>query len=177
MVDIVVNHFAYPGPANLINYSRFHPFNDASFFHSFCEITNYEDQDMVERCWLGDANVELVDVKTEDSRVRSTYQSWISSLVSNYSSKSLQNCLLILPYAGLTEPSDVLVDGLRIDTTKHVQKSFWPSFGKAAGVFCTGEVLSNSSDYTCDYQNYLDSVLNYPMYVECFYFSQQGTNC
>jgi alpha-amylase len=101
MVDVVVNHFAWPGPANLTNYSHFNPFNDASFYHPYCEITNYDDQDMVEKCWLGDANVELVDVKTEDSRVFSTYQLWISSLVSNYSSRSLISCLLLLPLVKL----------------------------------------------------------------------------
>jgi alpha-amylase len=73
--------------------------------------------------------------------------------------------LPLLPSIVLTELTNVLVDGLRIDTAKHVQKSFWPGFSKAAGVFCTGEVLSGSPNYTCDYQNYLDSVLDYPMYV------------
>lgn len=58
---------------------------------------------------------------------------------------------------------ECLVDGLRIDTAKHVRKSFWPGFGTAAGVFSTGEVLSGSIDYACNYQNYMDSVLNYPM--------------
>jgi glycosidase len=33
------------------------------------------------------------------------------------------------------------VDGLRIDTLKHVRKTFWPDYEKAAGVWCTGEVL------------------------------------
>jgi hypothetical protein len=63
---------------------------------------------------------------------------------------------------------EMLVDGLRIDTAKHVQKSFWPAFIKAAGVFATGEVLSDKPDYTCNYQRYLDSVINYPVYVACF---------
>lgn len=57
------------------------------------------------------------------------------------------------------------VDGLRIDTAKHVDKAFYPGFLDAAGVFATGEVFDGSPTYTCDYQNYIDSVLNYPMYV------------
>ena len=56
------------------------------------------------------------------------------------------------------------VDGLRIDTAKHVDKAFWPDFNKAAGVFITGEVFDGNPAYTCPYQNYMDSVLNYPMY-------------
>jgi len=58
---------------------------------------------------------------------------------------------------------EILVDGLRLDTAKHVQKSFWPEFSKSAGVFATGEVFSGNYKYTCDYQKYLDSVINYPM--------------
>ena len=61
------------------------------------------------------------------------------------------------------------VDGLRIDTVKHVQKSFWPGYNTAAGVYCVGEVFSGDPAYTCPYQSYLDGVLNYPMYVSrCF---------
>jgi alpha-amylase len=163
MVDVVVNHFAYPGPANETKYSGLSPFNDASFYHSYCEITNYDDQDMVEKCWLGDANVELVDVKTEDSRVVNTLQLWISSLVANYSSRLFANHFLASLCTDFTNLNTILVDGLRIDTAKHVQKSFWPGFSAASGVFCTGEVLSGNSSYTCEYQNYLASVLNYPM--------------
>jgi alpha-amylase len=175
MVDIVVNHFASPGPANVANYSRYNPFNDATFYHSFCEITDYNNQDMVEKCWLGDSNVELVDVKTEDPRVISTYQSWISSLISNFSSKPFFSCSHMLPLMNVTQLTKISVDGLRIDTAKHVQKTFWPGFNTAAGVFCTGEVLNGDPSYTCDYQNYLDSTLNYPMYVECLYFSNKET--
>lgn len=57
----------------------------------------------------------------------------------------------------------LLVDGLRIDTVKHVQGSFWPSYNSAAGVYCVGEIFDGDPAYTCNYQNYLDGVLNYPM--------------
>lgn len=60
----------------------------------------------------------------------------------------------------------VAVDGLRIDTVKHVDTSFWPGFGEAAGVFITGEVTNGDPYGLCPYQNYMDSVLNYAMYVE-----------
>lgn len=70
-----------------------------------------------------------------------TYNSWIKSLVSTYG-----------------------IDGLRIDTVKHVQKSFWPSFQSAAGVYCVGEVFGGDVGYTCPYQEQLDGVLNYPLY-------------
>lgn len=57
-----------------------------------------------------------------------------------------------------------LVDGLRLDTAKHVGKSFWASFTSAAGVFSTGEVFDPDAGFVCDYQNHMPSVLNYPAY-------------
>lgn len=56
-----------------------------------------------------------------------------------------------------------IVDGLRVDTVKHVQKDFWPGYNKAAGVYCVGEILDGDPDYTCPYQEVMDGVLNYPM--------------
>ncbi|KAK8190444.1 glycoside hydrolase superfamily [Phyllosticta capitalensis] len=141
MVDVVTNHNGWAGNYTTVDYSKFNPFNSQDDYHSYCEITNYDDQDNVEDCWLGDSNVELVDLKTESSTVSSGYNSWIKELVSNYS-----------------------IDGLRIDTAKHVDKSFWPDFNTAAGVFCTGEVFDGDPAYTCPYQEVLDSVLNYPIY-------------
>lgn len=140
MVDIVVNHNGWDGSSSSVDYTQFHPFNQQSYYHSYCTI-DYSNQDSVEDCWLGDSNVELPDLKTEDSTVASMYNTWIKQLVSNYS-----------------------IDGLRIDTVKHVDKAFWPSFNQAAGVYCTGEVFDGDASYTCPYQNYLDSVLNYPIY-------------
>ncbi|KAK7535280.1 glycoside hydrolase superfamily [Phyllosticta citribraziliensis] len=141
MVDIVVNHNAWPGDYTTVDYSKFNPFNSQGDYHSYCEITNYDDQENVEDCWLGSSNVELVDLNTDSSAVISGYNSWITDLVSNYS-----------------------IDGLRIDTVKHVDKAFWPDFNAAAGVFCTGEIFDGDPAYTCPYQDYLDSVLNYPIY-------------
>lgn len=61
------------------------------------------------------------------------------------------------------ETNQYIVDGLRVDTVKHVQKDFWPGYNKAAGVYCVGEVLDGDVDYTCPYQEVMDGVLNYPM--------------
>lgn len=56
------------------------------------------------------------------------------------------------------------IDGLRVDTAKHVDAKFWTTFLAAAGVFSLGEVLDGDAAYTCKYQGVLDSVLNYPVY-------------
>ncbi|OQE16168.1 hypothetical protein PENSTE_c025G06334 [Penicillium steckii] len=149
MVDVVANHMGYNGAGNTVDYSVFNPFDSSSYFHSYCLITNYDNQDNVEDCWLGDTTVSLPDLNTDLSSVQTIWYDWISDLVSNYS-----------------------IDGLRIDTVKHVQKSFWPSYNSAAGVYCVGEIFDGNPAYTCDYQNYMDGVLNYPIYYQLLYAFQ-----
>ncbi|KAL2007729.1 hypothetical protein VTN00DRAFT_7711 [Thermoascus crustaceus] len=141
MVDVVANHMGYAGPGSSVDYTVFKPFNDQKYFHPYCSISNYNDQSNVEDCWLGDSTVSLPDLDTTRSDVQDMWYSWVKGLVGNYS-----------------------VDGLRIDTVRHVQKDFWPGYNDAAGVYCVGEVFDGDPGYTCDYQNYLDGVLNYPMY-------------
>ena len=87
------------------------------------------------------STVSLVDVDTTNRFVIDTYYNWIQSFATTFA-----------------------IDGLRIDTVKHVQKSFWSGFNKAAGIFCLGEVLNGDPSYTCPYQDVLDGVLNYPLY-------------
>ncbi|KAL8948104.1 MAG: hypothetical protein Q9222_005683 [Ikaeria aurantiellina] len=142
MVDVVVNHFGWAGKN--VNYKRLRPFNHERFFHPYCPITEEDyksDQTAVEQCWLGDETVELVDVDTTDPFVVQTFTEWIKLLVTVFA-----------------------VDGLRIDTVKHVQKSFWPGFNSAAGVYCLGEVFDGDVNYTCPYQDQMDGLLDYPTY-------------
>ncbi|KKK16279.1 hypothetical protein P175DRAFT_0503862 [Aspergillus ochraceoroseus IBT 24754] len=146
MIDVVANHMGYPGAGTAVDYSSFTPFNSSSYFHSYCEITNYDNQSNVENCWLGDNIVSLPDLNTQASAVRTIWYDWIEEIVTNYS-----------------------VDGLRVDTTKHVEKDFWPGYTKAAGVYCVGEVLNGDPAYTCPYQQYMDGILNYPIYYQLLY--------
>lgn len=130
MVDVVVNHF---GPVNSsTGYSSFNPFNKQSYFHPYCLITDYNNQTDVEQCWLGDNSVALADVNTENPLVPGTLYTWIQSLVREYG-----------------------IDGLRIDTLKHVRKDFWPTFAAFSGVYTVGEVYDGDTayvrDYTCQY--------------------------
>lgn len=131
MVDIVVNHMGFG------SVSTFNPFNNAGYYHSSCDISDYNNQPMVESCEIAD----LPDIKTEDPNVRSIFQSWIRNLVSTYQ-----------------------IDGLRLDTVKHVEKSFWPPFVSSAGVFAIGEVFHGDPAYVGPYQNYVPGVVNFPMY-------------
>lgn len=126
MVDVVVNHMA--ADAVPPNYSALQPFDEVNDFHPFCFISDYNNQTDVEQCWLGDNNVPLPDLDTEDDTIVSTMNNWIKGLVSNYS-----------------------VDGLRIDTVKHIRKDFWPDFASSAGVFTLGEVLIGDVSYVAPY--------------------------
>ncbi|OGE49042.1 hypothetical protein PENARI_c024G10922 [Penicillium arizonense] len=152
MVDVVANHMGYAGSGNSVDYSVFSPFSSSSYFHSYCLISNYDNQSNVEDCWLGDTIVSLPDVDTTQTAVQTIWYDWIAGLVSNYS-----------------------IDGLRIDTVKHVQKSFWPGYNDAAGVYCVGEIFDGDPAYTCDYQNYMDGVLNYPIYYQLLYAFQSSS--
>ncbi|RPA99053.1 family 13 alpha amylase in complex with acarbose [Choiromyces venosus 120613-1] len=130
MVDVAPNHFAYAGSGTAVGYRKFVPFNSQSYFDSFCWVANYNDQNMVEERWLGDNSVSLPDVDTNQPFVQSTYNTWIQNLVLTYR-----------------------IDGLRIDTAKHVEESFWDSSNNAAGIYAVGEVYSGDKAYTCGYQS------------------------
>ncbi|KAL4872900.1 hypothetical protein BDV12DRAFT_112781 [Aspergillus spectabilis] len=141
MVDVVANHMGFNGSRDSVDYSIFNPFNSQEYFHSPCPIDNYDDQPQVEACWVGDDKVSLPDLDTTRTDVQDIWYDWIGSLVANYS-----------------------IDGIRIDTARHIQKDFWSDFNDAAGVYCVGEVLQGDPAFTCPYQEVLDGVLNYPIY-------------
>ncbi|GIZ42981.1 hypothetical protein CKM354_000622700 [Cercospora kikuchii] len=142
MVDIVVNHLAWIGAPDTIDYSQFPQFNNEDYFHPYC-VNNYSQDNMTntEQCWMGSTNVPLPDLRTEDSDVQNIWNAWISRLISDYS-----------------------IDGLRIDSVMEVNTGFWPSFLDAAGVYALGEVYMNDPDFVARYQAYMDGVFNYAYY-------------
>ena len=142
MVDVVANHMAFNGCGTCVDYSIFNPFNSVSFFHPFCLI-DYSDEysSQIQTCWQGSNAVPLPDLRTEDADVRAIWTDWIAETVSKYK-----------------------IDGLRIDSAKHVEQDFHRVFEAAAGVFTMGEVLHGDPDYCLPYQNYMSGVLNYPAY-------------
>ncbi|CCM03833.1 uncharacterized protein FIBRA_05982 [Fibroporia radiculosa] len=139
MVDVVVNNVM--STSITPDLSTF-MFKQKSQYHPYCPI-QWGNATSEQNCWLGDLKVPLPDVNTQDPGVVSAYCSWIQSLVSEFD-----------------------IDGLRIDAAKHVNMDFWPTFCKAAGVFCIGEVFDNDMSQAAQYQgpDALDSILNYPMY-------------
>ncbi|KAG9010613.1 hypothetical protein FRB93_003881 [Tulasnella sp. JGI-2019a] len=150
MFDVVLNHVAYAPPSNATNPSTFGsslagnytPFATAPDYHSFCFISDYNNQTNVEQCWLGDMNVALPDLDTENADVVSGLVSSVSNLIKTYG-----------------------VDGLRLDTVKHIRQSFYPGFlSSIGGLYSLGEVLDGLANYTGAYTNYVDAVFNYPQY-------------
>ncbi|KAI6806201.1 alpha-amylase, partial [Hortaea werneckii] len=150
MVDVVVNHMACYGECD---YNTFNPFDNAVYYHDFCPMTDAVDTFTLQHCWLGDDNVALADLRTEDPWVRETFAEWISQLVSNYS-----------------------IDGLRIDSAINVEPDFFPGFVDAAGVFATGEVMTGDERLACQWDESIGSILNYPIHYPLIraFSSQQG---
>ncbi|KAL1602578.1 hypothetical protein SLS60_005994 [Paraconiothyrium brasiliense] len=128
-----------------ISDNRPEPLNQQSSYHAACDI-DYSNQTSVENCEIAD----LPDVDTQDSTIRSLYQTWIKWLVNEYS-----------------------FDGVRIDTVKHVEKDFWTPFSAAAGAYCIGEVFDGSPSYVSGYANTMPGLLNYPVYYPLNAFYQQ----
>jgi len=148
MVDIVLNHVAYaPQNNNTPTFAQDHagnytPYNTAAEYHPFCFIDNYNNQTDVEQCWLGDNNVALPDLDTEDQTVVDGHIAWVSNLIKTYN-----------------------IDGLRMDTVKHIRQDFYPGFlSGVGGLYSLGEVLDQYANYTGPYTNYVDAVFNYPQY-------------
>ena len=159
MVDVVANHFGPLDPPG--SYGSFNPFNEPSYFHPRCLITNYDNQTDVEQCWLGDDKLALADLNTENVFVVGALYNWIQSLTKRYG-----------------------IDGLRIDTVKHIRKDFWPPFAALSGVYTVGEVYHGDTayvkDYTCQHfvssspfvpdrlVDVIDGVLDYPTWYQLF---------
>ncbi|KAJ7611504.1 alpha-amylase [Mycena polygramma] len=149
MLDVVVNHYAglptntTPSPSSpgqfTFDYAAQPPFTDAADYHAQCFITDYANQTDVEQCWLGDAHLPLPDLDTEDPSVSATLNAWIRDTVKAYD-----------------------VDGVRIDTVKHIRHDFWAGYTASAGVFTLGEVLTNNATYAASYLGAVDGVFDYP---------------
>ncbi|KAK4161701.1 glycoside hydrolase [Cladorrhinum sp. PSN259] len=147
MVDVVVNNMVQKFDNVLppkIDYSNFNPFNDKKYFHSYCNVTDWEDPKVYQNCWLYPYGVALADLDTNSPVVVEELGSWVKGLVSNYS-----------------------IDGLRIDAAKHVNDEFLPAFVKESGVFAWGEVLTGVTDDMCRYQT-LGLLPGMPNYLEYY---------
>ena len=142
MVDVVINHFAIN--RNPPSYSHLPtPFNDTNAFHPHCAI-DYSSQTSVEDCWLVHDQLPLLaDVNTENNLALDALVQSVAQLVQEYS-----------------------IDGIRLDTARHIPKKHNAQFQESVGIFVTGEVLDADVSYVSGYQGVIDSALNYHSFVE-----------
>ncbi|KAK9357302.1 glycoside hydrolase superfamily [Lipomyces starkeyi] len=70
---------------------------------------------------------------------------------------------LDLDYSLFPAPFNTSIDGIRLDTARHVPKPSLSKFQQKVGVFVTGEALNQSVPFVAQYQGPLDSAINYPL--------------
>lgn len=79
-----------------------------SDYHTPCAI-DYNNATSEKVCWEGDDNISLPDLRTEDSGVLATWNTWVGQIVTKYS-----------------------IDGIRLDSALEVDVDFFSPF-EAAG--------------------------------------------
>ncbi|THF82266.1 hypothetical protein E6C55_07345 [Cohnella fermenti] len=136
MLDVVVNHTCDCSTGNVAA-----PFNQYDWYHHRGTISdsdyNNNNTDMIENGEVAG----LDDLNQENPAVEQALNNWIQWLI-----------------------GESKVDGLRVDTAKHVPKWYLKSFDTAANTFTIGEVFHGDPAVVGDYSNYLDAVLDFPMY-------------
>ncbi|MFB3895011.1 MAG: alpha-amylase family glycosyl hydrolase [bacterium] len=124
------------------------PFDNLAYFHNYGNIGNWSDPEQI----LGELS-GLDDFKTELTSIRTTF---------------------ISIYSNLFDTTDI--DGIRIDTVKHVDLGFWQTWAPAIrtylaprgkiNFFMYGEVYDGDDSKCASYVNSstLTSILDYPLY-------------
>ncbi|KYH35116.1 beta/alpha-amylase precursor [Clostridium tepidiprofundi DSM 19306] len=113
------------------------------WFHTKLNITNWSDQKQVENGWLSG----LPDLNQENPEVRKYF---------------IENALWWI--------SKTNIDGMRLDTVRHVPKEFWNEFAHAIkekypNFYLLGEVWNESTHYLEQYHKLgIDGLTNYSMY-------------
>eukprot|EP01147_Barroeca_monosierra_P004762 gene4762-6842_t len=140
MLDVVINHMGNQDNGNLNDFSMFNPFNDASHYHSYCQIEDFHNMHEVQFCRLAN----LPDLAQENSYVLQTLQSWLVNTVKQYS-----------------------IDGIRFDTVLEVPVDIWATYINALSnprTYTIGEVDNGDPSLNAIFQGAMDATLNYPMY-------------
>ncbi|TFY83801.1 hypothetical protein EWM64_g220 [Hericium alpestre] len=148
MLDMVVNHCTAPALPPAFDFDGyFHPFTDASYFRPpTCWTNGSMELDIMQNCWLGDPILPLPDLNTDQPRVVDLLYQNVHDIVTKYG-----------------------IDGVRVDTVKHIRSDFWPGWVKGAGVYALGELYSNDTDFIAPWTQVIDGVTDYPSY---FYLRQ-----
>ncbi|MFK4343080.1 MULTISPECIES: family 14 glycosylhydrolase [unclassified Paenibacillus] len=138
MLDVVPNHTGDFQPGN--GFAKA-PFDKTDWYHHNGDITGADyssnNQSKIEN---GDV-AGLDDLNQDNPATANELKNWIKWLLNESG-----------------------VDGLRVDTAKHVPKGFLKDFDQAANTFTIGEIFSGDPAYVGDYTRYLDAALDFPMY-------------
>lgn len=138
MLDVVVNHTGDFQPAN--GFAKA-PFDKADWYHHHGDITG-ADYSSNNQWKIENGDVAgLDDLDQDNPDTANELKNWIKWLLNESG-----------------------VDGLRVDTVKHVPKGFLKDFDQAANTFTIGEIYSGDPAYVGDYTRYLDAALDFPMY-------------
>ncbi|CAD6586638.1 MAG: hypothetical protein ASARMPRED_002783 [Alectoria sarmentosa] len=141
MIDMVTNDMAWEGNYTTVDYSVFDVFDDPSYYHPYCPITDYQNYTNAVECWSGDQHVTLPDLATESTVVITKWQTWVSNITAFYG-----------------------IDGIRLDACLEQDQQFFTPFETAADVYIICEVYDYPVQKVCDYQNYVSGLLNFPIW-------------
>ncbi|KNC98759.1 uncharacterized protein SPPG_05741 [Spizellomyces punctatus DAOM BR117] len=144
MVDVVANHL---GPNDDVQTFPA-PFNKwPDHFHPFQPITNDDynrnDDKAIENKCIYDVRLDkmLPDLNTENPFVKNELNKWVNWLVKEFN-----------------------FDGIRVDTVKHVPRSFWPDFARSSGVYAIGEAFQFDKTLLATYKDTMDGIFNFGFY-------------
>lgn len=116
---------------------------EPDWFNERADIIDWNNQEQVEKGWLAD----LPDFNFENKEVRQYF---------------IDNALWWI--------KETNIDGIRLDTVKHVPIDYWQEFSSAIkqeypNFYLMGEVWHNQSRYLANYQQAgLDGITNYSLY-------------
>lgn len=144
ILDVVPNHTGdYLDPfATQYNPPDFHPappFNDPNWYHHNGDVTDWNNQWLVENGDIGGLDDLAQEVPAVEQELYSVYQYWFTQTGA---------------------------DAARVDAARSMPKWFLQSFENAIGVPTFGEIFHGNVDYVSDYQNYEWGVLDFPLFFE-----------
>eukprot|EP00897_Mesotaenium_endlicherianum_P007683 jgi/Mesen1/6943/ME000036S06271 len=170
MLDIVPNHMGGPHEYNI---TSFHPFNDASHFHSCdsscadnCPTGGCSDGRQCScqcgpSCAIHPSDYDVCDcTERGPGGVEECQQG--GGLVDLDQSNEFVRANYSYWVQWVEKEFDI--DGFRVDSAKHVSKDFWQHLQTQTGCYMMGEVLQGAPCFVGQYQRVLDGLQNYPLY-------------
>ncbi len=153
--DVIVNHAGdyladWSDHYDPPDYRPAPPFDNADWYHHYGDIWNWKNQLQLENWNIFGLDDLAQEIPAVGEELKQVYLYWINQT----------GC-----------------DGFRLDTGKHVPKWYWGEFTAATGIPSFGEVWHGSPSYIADYQNYMWSVADFPIYYAIEGVFAYGGSC